>query len=44
MSSKSMLTIGIATVWLAVMGPGHFRAGRRAEQIHRESAGWARVL
>ena len=41
MNRKSILTIGIATVWLAVLGGlADFRAG----QVHRESAGRARVL
>ena len=41
MNRKSMLTIGIAAaVWLAVLGGRYFRAG----QVHRKSAGRARLL
>ena len=41
MNRKSMLTIGIATVWLAVLGGLTISA---PGQVHRESAGRARVL
>ena len=41
MNRKSMLTIGIAAVWLAVLGGLAISA---QDKVHRESAGRARVL
>jgi hypothetical protein len=41
MNRRSMLTIGIATVWLAVLGGLAISA---QDKYTRESAGWPRVL